>query len=253
MSAFIPPLVVENLSKDYVQSNQPHRVLNQFSLTAQQGEFIAIMGPSGSGKSTCLHLVAGLASPTEGKIEIDGDDISHFSDQKLTALRRTKIGFIFQSFNLISTLSVQDNILLPMLSAGLTPDMNRLLSIVNHLGIADKLNRYPHSLSGGEQQRVAIARALLPQPSIILADEPTGSLDTVSGQQLCKLLVQFCKDESCTILMVTHEPSVAMWAHKTLVLRDGKLIKTLINKDFHNVHDFASAYQDILNISIMEV
>ncbi|MFA6928867.1 MAG: ABC transporter ATP-binding protein [Lentisphaeria bacterium] len=217
------PLQVEQLLKTFSAGETKVQVLKSVSLTAEEGDFIAIMGPSGSGKSTLLHCIAGLTPCDGGRILLDGENISACDDQQKTALRRQKIGFVFQAFNLLPNLNVQDNICLPLYADGKKPDQKCLRSIVERLGIADKLQRRPASLSGGEQQRVAIARALMISPSVILADEPTGSLDSMASQELCQQLQQFSEQDGKTILMVTHEPAVALWAKRVLVLLDGKI------------------------------
>ena len=217
------PLQIEHLVKSFPAGGEQVSVLRDISLTARKGDFIAIMGPSGSGKSTLLHCIAGLTPCDAGRILIDGEETSHCNDLHMTALRRRKIGFIFQAFNLLPNLPVLDNICLPLFADGQKPDPKLLHELAERLGIADKLRRRPGSLSGGEQQRVAIARALLTSPSVILADEPTGSLDSVAGQELCQQLRQFCDQDGKTILMVTHEPAVALWAKKVIVLLDGKI------------------------------
>ncbi len=243
------PLKIESLCKDFRRGGGEGsvRVLDHVSLEACEGDFVAVMGPSGSGKSTLLHVAGGLTDASEGKVFVEGRDLSGLSDGQLSVLRRRRIGFVFQSFNLISTLTVEDNICLPILADGGHPDRAALHSLAERLGIADKLTRFPVNLSGGEQQRVAIARALLPKPAIILADEPTGSLDTISGQEFCSLLDLLCREENATIILVTHEPAVAAWAKRTLVLKDGRLIGTLPPETVKNAHLLASAYQDILS------
>lgn len=241
------PLAVEDVHKKFCQGGVDIDVLKGISLTVPGGDFVAIMGPSGSGKSTLLHVMAGLTDATSGRVRIHGTDIAALSDRRLTALRRRQIGVVFQAFNLIPTLSVQDNITLPVLADGRACDRDRLLRITSLLGIVDKLDRRPGKLSGGEQQRVAIARALLPAPAIILADEPTGSLDSESGQNLCRLLHTCCQQEKQTILLVTHEPSVAVWARRTLVLKDGRLVGEIPSSDQHDAQALAAAYQSIIN------
>jgi putative ABC transport system ATP-binding protein len=236
------PLQIENLVKTFPSGGQKVSALCDLSLTADESDFIAIMGPSGSGKSTLLHCVAGLTGADSGRILIDGEEISHRNDCRMTALRRRKIGFIFQAFNLLPNLPVLDNICLPIFADGQKPDQELLQKLVEQLGIADKLRRRPGSLSGGEQQRVAIARALLTSPSVILADEPTGSLDSVAGQELCRQLRQFCDQGKKTILMVTHEPAVALWAKKVVVLLDGKITGEIPIEPDTKALDLATEY-----------
>ncbi len=241
-----PPLALENVQKRFRQGGLDVLALKGISLTVSGGDFVAIMGPSGSGKSTLLHVIAGLTDATAGRVLVHGQDLARLPDRRLTALRRRQIGVVFQAFNLIPTLSVRDNIALPVLADGRPCDHDRLQRLAILLGIADKLDRRPGKLSGGEQQRVAIARALLPAPAIILADEPTGSLDSDAGQNLCQLLRLCCEQEHQTILLVTHEPSVAAWARRTLVLKDGQLHGELAANSQNNPQALAAAYQDII-------
>lgn len=242
----IIPLQVEHLCKDFKQGGNAVRILNDLSFTVTKGDFVAVMGPSGSGKSTLLHVIGGLTDLTDGIVRIDGDSIADLGDANMTCLRRRKVGFVFQSFNLIPNLSVQDNITLPVQADGKPVDQVHLKELAERLGIADKLSRKPGNLSGGEQQRVAIARALLPNPAIILADEPTGSLDTTSGQSFCKLLSELCSEQECTIIMVTHEPAVAIHAKRTMILKDGRLIGEFDNNSCVTAHELAARYQDQL-------
>ena len=236
------PLQVEELVKTFPSGGKRVPALGGLSLAADKGEFIAIMGPSGSGKSTLLHCIAGLTGADSGRVLIDGEEISHRNDCRITAMRRRKIGFIFQAFNLLPNLPVLDNICLPIFADGRKPDQELLQSLLERLGIADKVRRRPGSLSGGEQQRVAIARALLTSPSVILADEPTGSLDSIAGQELCQQLRQFCEQDKKTILMVTHEPAVALWAKKVIVLLDGKITGEIQVKPNMQALDLATEY-----------
>jgi len=236
------PLQIEHLVKSFTTGTQKTTVLRDISLTAQEGDFIAIMGPSGSGKSTLLHCIAGLTSCDSGRILVGGEEINCLNDLRMTALRRRKIGFVFQAFNLLPNLPVLDNICLPLFADGQKPDPELLHTLAERLGIADKLSRRPGTLSGGEQQRVAIARALLTSPSVILADEPTGSLDSVAGQELCQQLRQFCDQDGKTILMVTHEPAVALWAKKVIVLLDGKITGEITVQPEMKALDLAGEY-----------
>jgi putative ABC transport system ATP-binding protein len=206
------------------------------------------MGASGSGKSTLLHVMAGLTRPDAGQIVVDGQDLSAMSDYRLTLFRRRHIGLVFQAFNLIPTLTAQDNVLLPALAdgrAGLVDD--QLDALLTRLGLADRRRHRPDALSGGEQQRVAIARAMIGSPSIILADEPTGSLDSVTGQSICRLLQELCKEQGRTIVVVTHEPAVAVWAQRIVVLKDGRILTEFATAQFQDAHSLAAHYQDIVN------
>lgn len=216
-------LCVRDLCKSFRQGEFAITILRNINFTVKSGEFLAVMGPSGSGKSTLLHVIGGLTDITSGQVEVAGVEITKLSDARMTLLRRRQIGFVFQAFNLIPNLSVYDNIALPCLADGRRQLSEQINLLAEELGIADKLKRLPGTLSGGEQQRVAIARAMLPQPAIILADEPTGSLDAASGETLCCLLQKLCQERSCTIVMVTHEPAVALYASRGMILRDGSL------------------------------
>jgi putative ABC transport system ATP-binding protein len=207
------------------------------------------MGASGSGKSTLLHVMAGLTRPDRGHVEVDGQDLSSMRDRALTLFRRRRIGLVFQAFNLIPTLTARDNILLPLLADGrgrLGDD--RLEYLLTRLGLAERARHRPDALSGGEQQRVAIARAIIGDPSIILADEPTGSLDSITGQSICKLLQELCKEQGRTIVVVTHEPAVAIWAERIIVLKDGQILTEFPTEPFRDLHALAAHYQDIVGI-----
>lgn len=248
-----PPLEVEHLTKRFRQGSVVIEALRDVSLTVQRGEFVAIMGASGSGKSTLLHAIAGLTPPDEGRVLVDGKDLSAMSDRQRTLFRRRQIGLIFQAFNLIPALTAEDNILLPILSEGRGRRANaQLESLLTRLELAPRRQHRPDALSGGEQQRVAIARALIADPSIILADEPTGSLDSVSGQGLCRLLSDLCEEQRRTIIMVTHEPSVAIWAQRIVVLKDGRTLDEFHTTDFSDAHSLAAHYQDIVLATVAE-
>lgn len=243
------PLRVEHLAKRFRQGATTVEALRDVSLTVERGQFVAVMGASGSGKSTLLHVMAGLTRPDDGRILVDGDDLSAMSDRKLTLFRRRRIGLVFQAFNLIPTLSAQDNILLPVLAdgQGVQSVDGRLDSLLAQLGLGERRRHRPDALSGGEQQRVAIARALITDPSIVLADEPTGSLDSVTGQSICRLLQQLCKEQGRTIVLVTHEPAVAVWAERIVVLKDGRILTEFATADFQDAHSLAAHYQDIVD------
>ncbi len=198
-------------------------VLSGFSIEMHEGEFVALMGPSGSGKSTFLHLAAGLLSADSGKILVGGADVTKMGDAAATKFRRSHVGVVFQAFNLLENATVEENILLPARLARAKIDRSRLKDLVMRLGLGGKEHRHPAELSGGERQRVAIARALYPRPEIILADEPTGNLDTASSHAICDLLKELNKDEKSAILLVTHDPVVAASASRVCFLKDGKL------------------------------
>jgi putative ABC transport system ATP-binding protein len=243
-----PPLRIENISKHFRQGESKVEALKNVSLTIDSGEFVAIMGASGSGKSTLLHVMAGLTSPDTGRIVIDNTDLSQLSDAKLTHFRRRRIGLIFQSFNLIPTLTAEDNILLPLLTDGRSGQLDhKLQPLLDRLGIAARRKHRPDALSGGEQQRVAIARAIIADPALVLADEPTGSLDSVSGDNICRLLRELCEEQRRTIVVVTHEPAVAVWAQRVVVMKDGRVLNEFKTADFRDAHSLAAHYQDVVN------
>lgn len=241
-------LQVENLTKRFRQGNTTVEALKNFSLSVQREEFVAVMGASGSGKSTLLHAIAGLTRPDEGEIVIDGQNLSAMSDYQLTLFRRRHLGLVFQAFNLIPTLSAYDNVLLPMLAdkRGKQGD-GPTVALLDRLGLTQRRHHRPDALSGGEQQRVAIARAMVSDPSIILADEPTGSLDSVTGQSICKVLRQLCEDQGRTIVVVTHEPAVAIWAQRIVVMKDGQMLTEFSTDQFRDLHELAAHYQDIVS------
>jgi putative ABC transport system ATP-binding protein len=248
------PLRVEFLTKRFRQGNNTVDALKNVTLTVGRGEFVAIMGASGSGKSTLLHVMAGLTRPDEGQVLVDDQSLSEMSDYDRTLFRRRHIGLIFQAFNLIPTLTAQDNILMPMLADGRIELGNgQLDQLLDRLGLSERRRHRPDALSGGEQQRVAIARAIIGNPSIILADEPTGSLDSVTGQSICRLLQQLCQEQGRTIVMVTHEPAVAVWAERIVVLKDGQLLTEFPTDPSRNVHTLAVQYQDAVGAAMVEV
>jgi putative ABC transport system ATP-binding protein len=223
-------LRAEGLWKRYVLGDQQVDALGGLDFDVQGGEFVAIMGPSGSGKSTLLHLLGGLDVPSAGTVSLLGQPFSHLPDRALTLLRRRNIGFVFQFFNLVPTLSAEENILLPILIDGQKPEAyrERLDRLVTLVGLHDRLRHKPDQLSGGEQQRVAIARALLTEPAILLADEPTGNLDTRSGRVIMELLRRSCDDLRQTTVVVTHDPRAASYADRVVFLRDGRTARDLV-------------------------
>jgi putative ABC transport system ATP-binding protein len=246
------PLIVENVSKAYKQGDRSVRALDGVSLAVEQGQFLAVMGASGSGKSTLLHLVAGLTSPDSGRILINGVDISTMPDKELTLFRRRSIGLVFQSFNLIPTLSARDNVALPLLldgknGTGVNTKAEELLAT---LGLSQRSHHRPDMMSGGEQQRVAIGRALVADPAVILADEPTGNLDSASSKSVCELLRDLCAIHGKTIVMVTHEPSVATFAQEVAVMKDGKMIDRFPTREASGTQELAMRYQESLRLKV---
>ncbi len=242
-----PPVIVENVTKRFRQGNTIIDALRNVRLTIERGEFLAVMGASGSGKSTLLHVMAGLTRPDSGRILVDGRDLAAMPDRALTMFRRRHIGLVFQAFNLIPTLTARDNILLPLLADGRgEPADNRLQGLLTRLKMADRLRHPPDALSGGEQQRVAIARAVITEPAVLLADEPTGSLDSITGQGICRLLKELCEEQCRTVVVVTHEPAVAVWAQRIVVLKDGRTLTEFKTSDFRDVHRLAAHYQDVV-------
>ena len=217
-------LKVENLKRYYKTNDVEVRALDGVSFDVEKGEFISIIGASGSGKSTLLHLLGGLDYPTSGKVLIDDTDIYGLKDDERTIFRRRNIGFVFQSYNLLPMLNVYENIIIPFGLDGDKVDKKYVDSVIDILEISDQKYKMPNELSGGQQQRVAIARALVTKPSLILADEPTGNLDSKSSSQVVYLLKKINKELGNTILMITHDDAVAQAAEKTLRIEDGKLV-----------------------------
>ncbi len=218
-----PPLRVEHLTKRFKQGPTTVEALKDVSLEITEGEFVAVMGASGSGKSTLLHLMAGLMPPTSGSVHIGGEDIAKMSDSRKTKFRRKNIGVVFQQFNLIPTLTAEENIRLPaQLERGMEVSDSRLDELLELLEIKDRRRHRPDALSGGEQQRVAIGRALLVDPAIILADEPTGNLDSTNGTTICTLLRKLCTEQKRTLVVVTHDKNVADYGDRTIHLKDGQ-------------------------------
>ncbi|MBQ0884302.1 ABC transporter ATP-binding protein [Streptomyces sp. RM72] len=203
------------------------RALDEVSLTVEHGTFLAVMGPSGSGKSTLMHCAAGLDSPTSGSVRIDGQEISGLNETRRTELRRERVGFVFQAYNLIPSLSVEDNITLPLRLAGRRPDRDWLRTLTERVGLADRLSHRPAELSGGQQQRAAVVRALAAGPAVVFADEPTGALDLRSAHQVLDLLRALVDDLGQTVVMVTHDPAAAARAHRALVMADGRVVEAL--------------------------
>jgi putative ABC transport system ATP-binding protein len=242
-----PPLVVTNLAKVFRQGATDVQALAGVSLTVERGEFVAVMGASGSGKSTLLHTMAGLTRPNSGHVLVDGQDLSQMSDRQLTLFRRRRVGLVFQAFNLIPALTAEENILLPILSDGAPLPTSRLDELLSRLNLETRRHHRPDALSGGEQQRVAIARAMITDPAILLADEPTGSLDSISGQHLCRLLRELCEEQGRTLVVVSHEPAVAVWAKRVVVLKDGQVLTDFPTAEFPGAEALAAHYQSVVN------
>ncbi len=211
--------------------------LGGVSLSVERGQFVAVMGPSGSGKSTLLHCLAGLDTPTSGSVLIAGEDLAGMNDRQLTRVRRDRLGFVFQAFNLLPTLSAEENILLPLRLARRRPDEQWYRAVIDALGIADRLDHRPSQLSGGQQQRVAVARALAGRPEVVFADEPTGALDTASAASLLQALAAMCANLGQTVVMVTHDENAAAATNRIIRLTDGRI--TTDNPTTHTAHHAA--------------
>jgi putative ABC transport system ATP-binding protein len=220
-------IVLEDVYKIYTVGIQKVYALNGVSLKVDRGESVAIMGPSGSGKSTLLNMIGCLDKPTRGKVLIDGVDTSKLADDELTKLRREKIGFIFQQYNLIPTLTALENVELPMIFRGLNAKKReeKARELLEKVGLEKEMDRKPTELSGGQQQRVAIARALANSPAILLCDEPTGNLDTKSGDVVMKILTDLNREEGVTLVIVTHDPAISEYAQRVIRIRDGRIVE----------------------------
>jgi putative ABC transport system ATP-binding protein len=218
-----PRIELRQLTRRLPSGDRELTILDHVDLAIDPGEFVAVLGPSGSGKSTLLALMAGLDRPTSGEIRIDGDPIQAMSEDGLALLRRRKIGFVFQSFQLLSNLTARENVLLPIELLGLSNPFARTTELLEAVGLADRGHHYPSQLSGGEQQRVALARAFAARPPILLADEPTGNLDGATGRRVLELLTGLRAREGTTLVLVTHDPAVAALADRQIHLRDGRV------------------------------
>lgn len=217
-------LRVENLSKVYGRGESEVRAIDNISFSVKKGEFVAIMGPSGSGKSTLLHSIGGVDTPTSGNVFIDGTDIYSLNESNIAIFRRRQIGLIYQFYNLIPVLNVQENITLPILLDQKRVDMDRFSDIISSLNIENRLKHLPNQLSGGQQQRVSIGRALINNPSIILADEPTGNLDTKNSSEIMDLLKMFNKKYNQTLIIITHDENIALGADRIISIEDGRIV-----------------------------
>jgi len=216
----------DNITKNYGEGEAEVRALCTVSMEVGYGEFVAVMGPSGSGKSTLMHLLAGLDRPSNGNVYIEGDNVTTMKDNELTMLRRKRVGFIFQAFNLIPQLTAEENIVLPLMLAREKANGN-LESILDQVGLTDRRTHKPTELSGGQQQRVAVARALITQPAVVFADEPTGNLDSKSSDDILSLLRNAADERNQTTVMVTHDAHAASYADRVVFLADGKIVREL--------------------------
>lgn len=218
-------LEVQNLSKTYGKGDTIVKALDNVSLSVQKGEFVAIVGPSGSGKSTLLHILGGVDTPTSGKVIINGTDISQLDETALAIFRRRQIGLIYQFYNLIPILTVEENMTLPLLLDGRKPDKKQVEYLLNTLGLEKRINHLPNQLSGGQQQRVSIGRALINNPALMLADEPTGNLDSENTKEIIALLRRFNRDFNQTVVIITHDENIAVSADRVIQIEDGHITR----------------------------
>ena len=218
-------LEIKNLCKVYGKGETEVNALKDVTFDVEQGEFVAIVGPSGSGKSTLLHILGGVDKGTSGQVIIAGTDISSLDEQKLAIFRRRQIGLIYQFYNLIPILNVEENMTLPILLDGKKPDKKLLKDLVEKLGLNDRLKHLPNQLSGGQQQRVSIGRALMNHPALLLADEPTGNLDTENSKEIVSLLRKFNKENNQTVIIITHDERIALSADRVITIEDGKITR----------------------------
>jgi putative ABC transport system ATP-binding protein len=230
-----PVVVADNIARRYGEGETAVDALRGVSVDIARARLTAVMGPSGSGKSTLMHILAGLDKPTSGTVEIAGQEITTLGDNDLTKLRRQHIGFVFQFFNLLPMLNARENITLPLTIAGEKPEEGWVEKIVADVGLSDRLGHRPSELSGGQQQRVAIARALISRPTVLFADEPTGNLDSTTGNEILELLRRSVDDYGQTMVMVTHDARAASKAHRVLFLADGLIVRELGECDAHRI------------------
>ena len=221
-------LETKNLCKTYGEGDTLVKALDNVSFSVEQGEFIAIVGPSGSGKSTLLHILGGVDVPTSGEVIINGTKISDLDETALAIFRRRQIGLIYQFYNLIPILTVEENLTLPLLLDGRKPDQKQIEMLVEKLGLENRLKHLPNELSGGQQQRVSIGRALLNSPALLLADEPTGNLDSENSKEIIKLLRQFNKENKQTVIIITHDERIALSADRVIEINDGKILRDVV-------------------------
>lgn len=225
-------LRVENLCKTYGEGDTKVKALDNVSFSVKKGEFVAIVGPSGSGKSTLLHLLGGVDRPDGGKVYINGTDIYELNETNLAIFRRRNVGLIYQFYNLIPVLNVEENIVLPMLLDGKKPDKEQLNRVIDILQLSDRRGHLPNQLSGGQQQRVSIGRAVINNPSIVLADEPTGNLDSKNSEEIVQLLKDLNRRYNQTLIVITHDESIALQADRVITIEDGKIAKDEIIRAF---------------------
>ncbi len=218
-------LEIKNLCKEYGKGETKVEALKDVSFDVEQGEFVAIVGPSGSGKSTLLHILGGVDTPTSGEVIISGTDIGKLNENNLAIFRRRQIGLIYQFYNLIPILNVEENMTLPILLDGKKPDKKLLKSLVEKLGLNDRLKHLPNQLSGGQQQRVSIGRALINHPALLLADEPTGNLDSKNSKEIISLLRKFNRENNQTVIIITHDERIALSADRVITIEDGQITK----------------------------
>ena len=223
-------LEVTNLSKTYGTGETQVKALDNVSLSVESGEFVAIIGPSGSGKSTLLHILGGVDVPTSGSVVINGVDISNLDETALAIFRRRQIGLIYQFYNLIPILTVKENLTLPLLLDGRKPDERVVDDLLKTLGLTERVNHLPNQLSGGQQQRVSIGRALINNPALMLADEPTGNLDSENSREIVSLLRKFNKENNQTVIIITHDERIAMSADRAISIEDGKITRDEVRK-----------------------
>jgi len=218
---------LRDVTRSYKMGHETIHALDGVSLTVAEGEFVAVLGPSGSGKSTLLHVVGGLDTPTTGTIVVNGQDLSRATDRELSRYRNAQVGFVFQTFNLQPTLTALENVALPLVFARASRKerLARARETLEAIGLADRMRHKPTELSGGERQRVSIARALVNQPRLLLADEPTGNLDSTTGMGIVELLVRLNRERGLTVIVVTHDPDVAAFAGRHIALRDGRIVQ----------------------------
>lgn len=218
-------LEVNHLSKTYGKGDTMVKALDDVSFSVEQGEFVAIIGPSGSGKSTLLHILGGVDTPTSGSVIVGKEDISKLNETALAIFRRRQIGLVYQFYNLIPILTVEENLTLPLLLDGRKPDKKQIETLVNRLGLSNRLKHLPNQLSGGQQQRVSIGRALINNPALMLADEPTGNLDSENSKEIVSLLRQFNKELNQTVIIITHDEKIALSADRIISIEDGKITR----------------------------